>query len=92
MLLLTAVVLFVYMLFFADSAELARSQAMLIGSATTVVVVTVVAIYALSNPYRPGLGSIRPTAMERTLDRLDQARAALKDNAPIPCDGEGQAT
>ena len=91
-LLLTALVLFVYMLFFADSAEMARSQAMLIGSATTVVVVTVLAIYALSNPYRPGLGSIRPTAMERTLDRLDQARAALKDEAPIPCDSEGHAT
>ena len=91
-LLLTAFVLFVFMLFFADSAELARSQAMLIGSATAVVVVTVLAIYALSNPYRPGLGSIRPTAMERTLDRLDQARAALKDKAPIPCDSGGLAT
>lgn len=91
-LLLTAAVLFVYMLFFADRAEMARSQAMLIGSATTVIVVTVLAIYALSNPYRPGLGSIRPTAMERTLDRLDQARAALNDRAPIPCDSDGNAT
>jgi hypothetical protein len=91
-LLLTALVLFVYMLFFADSAELARSQAMLIGSATTVVVVTVLAIYALSNPYRPGLGQIQPTAMKHTLERLDQARAALNDRASVPCDLEGHAT
>ena len=55
-LLLSAGVIFAYMLFFADSAEMKRSQAMLIGSATTVVVVTVLAIYALDNPYRPGLG------------------------------------
>jgi len=91
-LVLTAIVIFVYMLFFADSAELARSQAMLIGSATTVVVVTVLAIYALSNPYRSGLGQIRPTSMERTLVVLDQARAALNDKTPIPCDENGQAT
>ena len=88
-LLLCAVVIFLFMLFFADSAEMKRSQAMLIGSATTVVVVTLLAIYALDNPYRPGLGSIRPVAMERSLTILDEARAAVKDDAPLPCDEEG---
>jgi hypothetical protein len=88
-LVLTALVLFGYMLFFADSAEMKRSQAMLIGSATTVVVVTVLAIYALDNPYRPGPGSIKPTAMERTMRVLDQARGALNDKSPIPCDADG---
>ena len=53
-------VVFVYMLFFADSAEMKRSQAMLIARPTTVVVVTLLAIHALDNPYRRGLGSIRP--------------------------------
>src|SRR5262249_16850101 len=91
-LLLTALVIFTYMLFFADSGEMARSQAMLIGSATTVVVVTVLAIYALDNPYRSGLGSIRPTAMEHPLDRLDAAGAALKEQGALPCDAEGNAT
>jgi hypothetical protein len=91
-LLLSAVVIFAYMLFFADSGEMKRSQAMLMGSATTVVVVTVLAIYALDNPYRPGLGSIKPIAMERTLRVLDEARLALDDEAPIPCDAEGNAT
>jgi hypothetical protein len=88
-LLLTAAIVFLYMLFFADSAEMKRSQAMLVGSATTIVVVTLLAIHALDNPYRPGLGSIRPVAMERSLVILDEARAALSDEAPIPCDDDG---
>jgi hypothetical protein len=88
-LLLTAAIIFGYMLFFADSAEMKRSQAMLVGSATTVVVITVLAIYALDNPYRPGPGSIQPTAMERSLEVLDEARTALNVDAPIPCDEEG---
>ena len=91
-LLVTAAIIFAYMLFFADPAEMRRSQAMLIGSATTVVVVTLLAIHALDNPYRPGLGSIRPVAMERTLAILDEARAAIGDDAPIPCDEEGSPT
>ena len=88
-LLLCAGVIFAFMLFFADPAEMKRSQAMLIGSATAIVVVTLLAIYALDNPYRPGPSSIRPQAMERSLVILDEARAALDDQAPIPCDEGG---
>lgn len=91
-LLLTAFIIFLYMLFFADSGEMKRSQTMLIGSATTVVAVTLLAIYALDNPYRPGLGSIQPVAMERSLRVLDEARSALDDEAAIPCDAEGNVS
>lgn len=91
-LLLAASIIFAYMLFFADPGEMKRAQAMLIGSATTVVVVTLLAIFALDNPYRPGLGSIEPRAMERSLRVLDEARTALGDDAAIPCDAEGNAT
>jgi hypothetical protein len=86
---LTAAVVFAYMLFFADSGEAARSQAMLMGSATTVVVATLLAINALDNPYRPGVGNIKPLAMERALRLIDQARAAVNENARLPCDTEG---
>ncbi len=88
---LCAAVVFAYMLFFADSGERALSQAMLMGSATTILSVTLLAIYALDNPYRPGLGHIEPVAMERSLRILDEARAALDDTAPPPCDEEGVA-
>ena len=53
---LIAGVVFAYMLFFADRAEGAGAQAMLMGSATTVIVLTLLAINALDNPYRPGSG------------------------------------
>ena len=88
-LLLSASIVFAFMLFFADPAELRRSQAMLIGSATTIVTVTLLAIYALDNPYRPGLGSIQPVAMERSLVILDEARTALDTTVQPPCDEEG---
>ena len=86
---LTASIVFAFMLFFADSAERAVSQAMLIGSATAVVTATLLAIHALDNPYRPGVGSLRPLAMERSLAILDEARDVLKDTRPLPCDQEG---
>ena len=86
---LIAGVVFGYMLFFADSAELAGSQAMLMGSATTVIVLTLAAINALDNPYREGLGQIKPVAMERSLRILDSARTVVSDTAPLPCDARG---
>jgi hypothetical protein len=88
---LTAAIVFCFMLFFADSGERAVSQAMLIGSATTVVTVTLLAIYALDNPYRPGLGSLDPVAMERSLALIDEARELLQDRAAPPCDESGLA-
>jgi Protein of unknown function (DUF4239) len=89
---LIAGVVFAYLLFYADSAERARSQAMLIGSATTIVVATLLALTALDHPYGAAPGSIEPVAMERTLRLLDAARDVVGDDAPLPCDEEGQAT
>lgn len=88
-LLFAAGVIFVYMLFFADSGERAVSQAMLIGSATAIVVATLLAIWTLDNPYRPGVGSLRPAAMERALDILDEARGVVNQSGPLPCDDQG---
>jgi hypothetical protein len=82
-------VVFAFMLFFADSDEGVGAQAMLMGSATTVVVLTLLAISALDNPYRGALGRIEPVAMERTLQILDKARAIVNDTVPPPCDAQG---
>jgi hypothetical protein len=90
-LLLSAGLVFAYMLFFADSGERARSQAMLIGSATTVVVATLLAINALDHPYRAGVGSIRPVAIERALRVMDQGRLVVGDTGALPCDAAGRA-
>jgi len=86
---LIAGVVFSFMLFFADSGERARSQAMLMGSATTVVALTLLAINALDNPYRSGVGQITPVSMERSLRVLDRARVIVGDRAPLPCNAQG---
>jgi Protein of unknown function (DUF4239) len=85
-------VVLAYMLLFADRAEMARSQAMLIGAATTVLVATLLAIDALDNPYRDGIGSLRPIAMERALHMIGEARAAVGDDTLVPCDVTGSPT
>jgi hypothetical protein len=82
-------VVFAFMLFFADSGEGVGAQAMLMGSATTVIVLTLAAINALDSPYRQGVGQIKPVAMERSLRIVDSARAVLNVTAPIPCDARG---
>ena len=89
---LIAGVVFSFMLFFADPGETVPAQAMLMGSATTVIVLTLAAINALDNPYRDGLGQIKPVATERSLTILDTARAVLGDKAPLPCDAHGTRT
>jgi fumarate reductase subunit D len=86
---LIAGVVFAFMLFFADSGEGRTSQAMLMGSATTVIVLTLTAISALGHPYRSGTGQIQPAAMQRSLRMLDTARVAVNDSAPLPCDARG---
>jgi hypothetical protein len=79
-----------YMLFFADSGERAVVQSLLMGSVVAVMVATLLLIGILDKPYRPGLGQLRPVAMGQTLGLIDQARAALGQDDPPPCDAEGQ--
>jgi hypothetical protein len=88
-LILIAGVVFGFMLFFADSGEGVGAQAMLMGSAATVIVLTLAAINALNNPYRAGLGQIKPVAMQRSLRILDAERAIVNDRGPVPCDARG---
>jgi len=80
-----------FMLLFADSGERAFVQATLIGTVVAVMVATLLVIGFLNHPYRPGLGSLKPTAMERTLRILDEERRIVGDTAPAPCDNRGAA-
>jgi hypothetical protein len=86
---LVAVVVFAFMLFFADSGEGAGAQAMLMGSATTVIVLTLLAINTLDHPHGGALGRIQPVAMERSLRILDRERAVVNDTTSLPCDARG---
>jgi len=79
-----------FMLLFADSGERAFVQATLIGTVVAVMVATLLVIGFLNNPYRPGVGSLKPTAMERTLGILDQERSIVGDSTAPPCDEQGR--
>jgi hypothetical protein len=80
-----------FMLLFADSGEGPLVQATLIGTVVAGMVATLLVIGFLDNPYRRGLGSLRPMAMERTLRILDQERGIVGDSTPTPCDERGRA-
>jgi hypothetical protein len=86
----TAGVIVVYMLFFADSGERAVVQGLLMGSVVAVMVATLLVLGILNSPYRPGVGQLRPVAMQQTLGLIDQSRAALQQDDPLPCDAEGR--
>lgn len=86
----SAGILLVFMLFFADSGERRVTQGLLMGSVTAVVVATLLTLGVLNHPYARGYGGIRPTAMERSLVTLENAREALSLSDPIPCDAVGQ--
>jgi len=85
-----AAVIVVYMLFFADSGERAVTQGVLMGSVVAVMVATLLLLSILDNPYRPGVSELRPVAMQQTLELIDQARGALGQNNPLPCNAQGQ--
>ena len=80
-----------FMLLFADSGEPAFVQATLIGTVVAVMAATLLVIGFLNHPYRPGLGSLQPTAMQRTLRILDEERRIVGDTTAAPCDERGLA-
>jgi Protein of unknown function (DUF4239) len=88
-LLTISVVIFVFMLFFADSGERAITQAVLMGSVALVVCAMLLLIRFLDSPFHEGVGGVRPVAMERTLDIIDQALRAANQRVALPCDARG---
>ena len=90
-LLLSAVLVLVYVLFFADSGERAVVQGLMAGSVTAVVVASLLVLSSLNRPYDTDVGGIRPVAMQRSLETIASARAALDLDDPLPCDAAGQA-
>ena len=87
---LISAVIFVYMLFFADRAEGAVTQAMLMGSVTAVITMMLVLLAFLDSPFGSGVGTLKPVAMERTLRMADKALIAIGDTVRPPCDAQGR--
>jgi hypothetical protein len=79
-----------FMMFFADSGERPIVQAALIGTVVATMTTILLVIGFLDNPYRDGLGRLKPVAMQRTLLLLDQERRIVGDSTPMPCNERGQ--
>jgi cobalamin synthase len=86
----SSALILVYVLFFADPGESAVVQGMMAGSVTAVIVATLLLLVALDRPYEQDVGGLRPLAMERSLEVLDDARAALGIDEAPPCDATGR--
>ena len=89
-LLFTSLTIFAFMLFFADSAERWYVQALMPAAVVAVMSATLFLISFLDDPFRDGFGGLKPVAMERALDLLEEERLALGQDAALPCDAEGR--
>ena len=85
----SAGLIFVFLLFFADSGERAVVQALLIGVVVAVITALLLLLGFLDHPVHSGVGGLRPVAMERTLEVIDQELAISGHDAPLPCDTRG---
>ena len=90
-LLFTAVVIFVFMLFFADPGEHAIVQGVEIGSVILVMATLLLLIRFLDNPFQEGTAGLQPTAMERTLTILEEELEDFGARGELPCDAAGRA-
>jgi hypothetical protein len=88
-LMLSAAMIFVFMLLFADSAERAFVQATMMGGVAVVISSTLLLLWFLDNPYHAGVGGLKPIAMERAIRILDQEAAVIGGRLTIPCDQRG---
>ena len=86
---LSAAAIFVFMLFFADSAERAVVQATMMGGVAIVITSTLLLLWFLDHPYHSGPGGLGPVAMERTIRILNQEAAVISGKLTIPCDERG---
>ena len=85
---LSAGILLVYMVFFADSGEGAVVQSMMMGGVAVMVTSLLLLLWFLDNPYVGGAGGLKPVAMQDTLQLL-QRQTSIVGAVDPPCDEAG---
>jgi hypothetical protein len=85
---LSAGILFLFMLFFADPAEGVVVQATMMGGVMVLVTSLLLLLAFLDNPYAGDVGVLKPTAMESTL-KVMQLDARVVGGVTAPCDVNG---
>ena len=78
------------MLFFADSGERAVVQGAADGLGGRRDHHAAAAARFLDDPFHDGVGGLQPTAMERTLEIIDEMVDATGTTVTIPCDARGE--
>ncbi len=84
-----SLVIFVYLLFFADRAEGAVTQAVLMGSVTVVITLLLFLLVFFDHPHGGGVGRLQPTAMVRTIDLINAELDVAGVDVSPPCDDDG---
>ena len=88
---MSAGIIFVFMLFFADIGERAFVQATMMGGVAVVISSMLLLLWFLDNPYHAGVGGLPPKAMERTLKLLDAQAKLVGVPLGNACDARGVA-
>jgi hypothetical protein len=83
------IVIFVYMLFFADPAEGAVTQGVLMGGVTVVITLLMMLLFFFNHAHGDGVGRLQPTAMERTIRLIDTQTKIVGLDVTAPCDSDG---
>jgi hypothetical protein len=86
-----SVVIFVYILFFADSAERAVTQGLLMGSVMSVITILLLLLVFFNRPFQDDLGGLQPDSMERALRIMDNFVEGEGIVVTLPCDEQGRA-
>ncbi|MFI7061306.1 hypothetical protein ACIBL3_10005 [Kribbella sp. NPDC050124] len=84
-----SVVIFGFLLFFADRSERAVTQAVLMGSVTIVITLLLFLLVFFDHPHGAGVGRLQPTAMERTISLIDTELDVAGLTVSPPCDDRG---
>jgi hypothetical protein len=82
-------VLILYLTTFANRGTRPALQALLVGGVAMVAALNLTVIRFLDSPYSGAAGSVKPTAMEATLEEIDRELQREFAGTPIPCDGSG---
>jgi len=75
---------------FADSGERALVQGLYMGGTVATILAMLLLLRFLDDPAQPGIGTLRPTAMERTLVLIDETTEAIGIDVVLPCDADGR--
>ena len=89
---LPAGIIFVFMLFFADSGGARLRPGDDDGRGGGDDHLDAAPAWFLDNPYHPGVGGLAPTAMQRAISQTEQAATLVGIKIAPPCDARGLAS